>query len=117
MEFAGYILWGFICFIASFALFFFVVLARFFHWPPLFGYLAVAVLIYTALTAFDGFYVAWSTHHNSWRAAHHIFTSDDSDKQFLWFRYPITALAVSFALAALHFGPQRERTHEPPPPI
>ena len=115
MEFAGYILWGFICFFASFALFLLIVLVRSFHWPLFIGYVAVAILIYTTLAAFDGLYVAWSTHHNSWRAEHHIFTSDDSNERFLWFRYPTTALVTFLALALLHLGPQRQRDHEPPP--
>jgi hypothetical protein len=116
MEFAGYILWGDICFFVSLALLVFVVLVRFYHWSLFFGYVAAAILIFTTICALEGFYVAWSTLHDSWREANHIFVSDNSTEQLLRFRYPVVALPPLLALVLLHFGPRRRRDSEPMPP-
>ena len=115
MDFAGYMIWPFICFMASVAVFIFVAVIRFVRWPPFLGYVAAAVLIYTTPFAFDGVHDIWFARHSSWRAEHHIFTSDDSSERFLRFRYPAVALAVLSALALLNFGPQRHRDDEEPP--
>ena len=115
MEFAGYILWGFICFVASICLFTFVFVARFSRLPLFIGYLAVLLLAFTSLFAFDGCYVAWSNARSSQRQASHIFTADTLPEQVLRLRYPTMVAAVLSALAVLHLGPRRRIVPLPPP--
>ena len=119
MEFAGQILWGFICVIMSIALLGMVVLVRFSNLPLFFGYAAVVAIAFTALfafncLAFEACRVVRSHQYDTSRGGEHEFTHDDSYEHFLRFRYPIVATAPLLALALLHFGPQRRVAHKPP---
>jgi hypothetical protein len=116
MEVMNYIVWGIICFIVSVGLLVFVGVLRGTGGPRFLGYVAIALLAYTSLTAFEGFFVAWSGARKSKRHAAHLFTRDELPEQVFELRYHFVAFTMLVAVALLHFGP-RGRGQSVPPPL